>query len=266
MTSDRDFNGSLPDLYDRHLGPLFFAPYAADIAGRAAATGAANVLELAAGTGIATEALAATLPGVRIEATDLNEAMVSLAASRRPLPMVRWSVADAMEVPFPDGTFDLVVCQFGVMFFPDFVHAFREARRVLNSNGTFLFNVWDGIEHNEAARIVSAAAGSLFPGDPPRLLQRKPYGYGDPSPIEDNLREAGFSDVSYDVVTKRSYAPSARHAAIGVCEGTPLRHEINARDPERMREVVETATRELERALGDGAIDAAMRAYVYAAR
>jgi SAM-dependent methyltransferase len=266
MTSDRDFTGSLPDLYDRHLGRLFFSPYAADIGERASATGAGNILELAAGTGIATEVLATALPRARIEATDLNDGMIGLAASRRPLPTVRWSVADATELPFPNGTFDLVVCQFGVMFFPDRLRAFREARRVLSTDGTFLFNVWDGLEHNDVARIVSAAAGAVFPADPPLFIQRTPHGYGDPLPIENDLRKAGFSHVAYDVVAKRSHAPSARHAAIGLCEGTPLRHEINARDPERMRDVIDTATRELERALGDGAIDAAMRAYVYTAR
>jgi SAM-dependent methyltransferase len=266
MTSDRDFTGSLPDVYDRNLGPLLFSPYADDIGERASATRAGNILELAAGTGIATKALATWLPAAHIEATDLNESMVALAAARRPLPAVRWSAADAMYLPFENGTFDLVVCQFGVMFFPDRLRAFREARRVLTSDGTFLFNVWDGIGHNDVARIVSAAAGTLFPDDPPLFMERTPYGYADPLPIEDDLREAGFRHVVYELVAKRSRAPSARDAAIGLCEGTPLRHEIHARERERMRDVIDAATCELERAFGHEAIDGAMRAYVYTAR
>jgi ubiquinone/menaquinone biosynthesis C-methylase UbiE len=263
--SDTRFTGSIPETYDRHLVPMFFAPYASDLAERARALGARRVLEVAAGTGVVTRALAAALPDARIEATDLNDAMVSFAASRNPLPRVRWSAADAMALPFPDRDFDLAVCQFGVMFFPDRGRAFREARRVLAPGGTYLFNVWDGIEQNDVARIVSEAAAATFPGNPPLFMQRGPHGHSDCAAIERSLRQSGFTRIACEAVVQRSRAPSARDAALGVCEGTPLRHEILDRDPRRLGEVVEAATRALRSAFGDGAIDGSMRAFVFAA-
>ncbi len=263
---DAAFTGSIPEVYERHLVPLLFVPYADDIAARARAIGARRVLEIAAGTGVVTRALAEALPEARIEGTDLNEAMVSFAAARTAIPAIRWSTADAAALPFENGSFDLAVCQFGVMFFPDRLKAFREARRVLAPGGTYLFNVWDDLEHNDVGRMVSDAAAAAFPDDPPLFLRRTPYGHGDTGAIQRDLREAGFTDIACDIVAKRSRAASARDAAFGYCEGTPLRNEITSRDPERLTEVTDAAARAIGSALGDGAIDGAMRAYVFTAR
>jgi ubiquinone/menaquinone biosynthesis C-methylase UbiE len=265
MNSDTSFTGSVPNVYDSKLGPLIFAPYAEDMADRAEALRAGRVLELAAGTGIATAALARRLPDARIEATDLNADMVSLARSRRELGTVRWSIADAMALRFDDAAFDLVTCQFGVMFFADRPRAFRETRRVLEPGGAFLFNVWDSLEQNDVARIVTAAVAAAFSDDPPSFVERTPHGHGDPAPIQRDLRDAGFSTVTYEAVIRQSCAPSARDAAVGICQGTPLLNEINARDPKRLSEIIDSATRALERALGTGAIEGGMRAFIYAA-
>ncbi len=264
--SDAAFTGSLPQTYDSYLGPLLFEPYAADIAERVRESGAHRVLELAAGTGIVTRALAAALPRARIDATDLNEAMVAFAARSQPNEAIRWSVADAMALPFDDGVFDLVVCQFGVMFFPDRVRAFSEARRMLTPSGQYVFNVWSDLDHNDVARTVSDAAAGVFPDDPPLFLRRTPYGHGDPATLERELRQAGFTHVRCDAVERRSHAASARDAVRGYCEGTPLNHEIIARDPSRLTDVIDIATRALEATFGQGDIDAAMRAFVFTAR
>ena len=259
------FTGRIPEIYDRALGPLLFAPYAADIAERAKALGAESILEVAAGTGIVTEALARALPDATIEATDLNQAMVDFASSRRATTALRWSVADAQSLPFDDKTFDLVVCQFGVMFFPDRGKAFREARRVLRNRGTYLFNVWDGLESNKIPRIVSDAAMTIFPDDPPLFLRRTPYGHGDPVAIERDLRSAGFSEVVCGRLEKRGRCPSSSAAASGIVEGTPLRFEIEARDARRLQDVVEAATHALDKAYGGGAVDDLMSAFVFSA-
>src|SRR5581483_8465702 len=154
------------------------------------------------------------------------EAMVSFAASRNPSPRVRWSTADATALPYPDRAFDLAICQFGVMFFPDRGRAFREARRVLSPGGTYLFSVWDGIEQNEITRIVSRALAAMFPQNPPTFMERGPHGHGDCVALERDLRESGFMHVGWEPVALRSRAASARDAAVALCEGTPLRHEI----------------------------------------
>ena len=223
------------------------------------------MLEIAAGTGIATRALAIALGDAHIEATDLNETMVAFAATRSVSPTVRWSAANAMALPFENGRFELAVCQFGVMFFPDRLRAFREVRRVLAPRGTFLFNVWDNLAHNDVARIVSEAVEAAFPDDPPLFVRRTPHGHGDPAGIDRHLREAGFDDIECELVAQRSRAASARDAAVGICEGTPLRYEIIARDPQRLSEVVDAATLALQAAFDGDTIDGAMRAYVFTA-
>ncbi|HTJ25072.1 MAG TPA: methyltransferase domain-containing protein [Candidatus Limnocylindria bacterium] len=263
--TDTAFVGSIPEQYDRFLGPLFFVPYAQDVAARARAIGPRRILEIAAGTGIVTRALADALPEAHIEATDLNEAMIALARARSTAPGVRWSTADAMALPFDDARFDLAVCQFGVMFFPDRARAYREARRVLAPEGTYLLSVWDEIAHNDVAQIVSQAAATVLPDDPPQFLRRTPHGYADPAAIEGELRAAGFTRIAWERVPKRSRGITVREAALGLVEGSPLRNEIAARGRDRLPEVLEAATRALREAFGGDAVDGAMCAYVFTA-
>jgi SAM-dependent methyltransferase len=220
------FAGSIPALYERHLGPLLFAPYAADLAARAAALGPRRILETAAGTGIVTAALAAALPAAEIIATDLNQAMLDVAATA--LPGIDFRQADAQALPFADAAFDLVVSQFGVMFFPDRIGAYGEARRVLRPGGAFLFNAWDRLERNPVTAAVGAALAAHFPDDPPSFYARIPFGYHDPARIEADLRAAGFTGIAIETVALASRV-DARAAATGLCQGTPLRAEIEAR-------------------------------------
>src|SRR5262249_6553117 len=149
--TDKAFVGSIPAIYDRHLGPMIFEPYALDVAERAARLAPKRILEIAAGTGIVTRALVRSLPAVPLVATDLNQPMLDHASTQTTAGSVPWRQADAQALPFEDGSFDLVICQFGVMFFPDKPKAYSEARRVLVADGHFLFNVWDRIEENEVA-------------------------------------------------------------------------------------------------------------------
>ena len=193
--SDATFEGPLPGFYQQYLVPLIFEPYAADLARRL--TGRwplRRVLEIAAGTGVVTRHLATALPGsVTIVATDLNQAMLDQAAATGTSRPVEWRQADAASLPFPDRSFDAVVCQFGAMFFPDKARAFAEVRRVLRAGGIFLFNVWDRIEDNEFADVITAELAILYPADPPRFLARTPHGYADRATIQRDLSAAGFA-------------------------------------------------------------------------
>ena len=180
--TDAIFAGSIPKFYETHLVPLIFEPYAPDLARRLASNAAGRVLELAAGTGVATRALASILPATSsIVATDLNVPMLEQAKAIDIARPVEWRQADAMQLPFENGAFDAVVCQFGVMFFPDKPLAFSEARRVLAEGGVFVFNVWDRIEENEFADMVTTALTRRYPDDPPRFLARVPHGLLRPS-------------------------------------------------------------------------------------
>jgi SAM-dependent methyltransferase len=264
MPADNVFAGSVPELYETHLVPLIFQPYADDLKERVAALNASRILEIAAGTGVVTRALA-TLPndGLTIVATDLNQAMLDRAATVETARPVTWRQADAMALPFRDGEFDAVVCQFGAMFFPDKAKAFSEARRVLGPGGHFIFNVWDRISENEFADVVTTAMETVFPGDPPRFLARTPHGHHDVSALAREVVGGGFTKAPrIETVTARSRAASARVPAIAYCQGTPLRNEIEARDASRLAEATDVATAALARRFGAGAVDGKIQAHV----
>jgi SAM-dependent methyltransferase len=261
---DKVFAGAIPKLYEELLVPLIFAAYADDIAGRVTARSPARVLEIAAGTGVVTRALASRLPeSTVIVATDLNPGMLETAQATGTARPVQWRACDAMQLPFGDGEFDAVVCQFGVMFFPDRAHAFAEARRVLRPGGAFSFNAWDRIEDNEFADVVTTALAAVYPADPPRFLARTPHGYHDPAVIEGDLRRAGFTAAArIETVTRRSAADSPRHPAVAYCQGTPLRNEIEARGAPSLAEATEAAAAALARRFGPGRVDARIQALV----
>ena len=264
--SDTVFAGSIPALYDRYLGKLIFEPYAADLTSRVASGPARRILETAAGTGILTRALAASLPGAaEIVATDLNQPMLDFAAAQSGVERVQWQRADALSLPFPDRSFDAVACQFGAMFFPDKVAGYREALRVLRPGGRFVFSVWDRIEENEFADVLTEAVAALFPGDPPNFLARTPHGYHDSERIAAELGSAGFVRIDIETVARRSQAASPRDPAIGFCQGTPLRNEIEARDPSRLAEATDAAAAALESRFGSGPIDGKIQALVITA-
>jgi SAM-dependent methyltransferase len=263
---DKLFTGSIATFYETWLVPLIFEPYAADLAQRVGALGACRILEVAAGTGVVTRALAA-LPdaGLSIVATDLNQAMLDEAARVGTARPVRWQQADAQALPFADAAFDAVVCQFGVMFFPDKARAFHEARRVLRPGGTFVFNAWDRIEDNEFADTVTTALAGLFPDDPPRFLARTPHGYHDVAAIARDLAAGGFTaPPQVATVAARSRADAARVPAIAYCQGTPLRSEIMARDPARIDEATDVAAAAIARRFGPGPVEGRIQAPVVA--
>ena len=265
-SADKLFAGSIPELYDTYLVPLIFEPYAGDLARRLGARHPRRVLEIAAGTGVVTRAVATALPSsVDIIATDLNQAMLDRASSVGTCRPVEWRQADAMALCFDDGSFDAVVCQFGAMFFPDKPQAFAEARRVLAPGGVLLFNEWDRIEENEFAAAITAALGGLFPQDPPRFLARTPHGYYATEVIRQDLAKAGFARPPViETPAFRSKAASSRIPAIGYCQGTPLRNEIETRDPAGLGKATDICAAAIASHFGTGAVDGKIQAHIVA--
>jgi ubiquinone/menaquinone biosynthesis C-methylase UbiE len=265
MTHDAHFAGSIPALYEECLVPVLFAPYAADLVARAAALGPARVLELAAGTGAVSHALAEALPGARITATDLNPAMLEVAARRGAAPNLAFAPADAQALAFADGAFDLVLAQFGAMFFPDKPAAFAEAKRVLAPGGTLLFNVWGPLADNTGSLAIHEAVRAALPEPKPAFIARTPFGYHDPATIEAELRAGGFTEIAIERVALASPPGSAAALATGMCRGSPLANELAAHsreDRERACAAAEQAARAAE--ARDGGL--AMAALVVQAR
>jgi ubiquinone/menaquinone biosynthesis C-methylase UbiE len=267
--SERDklFAGSIPEIYDTYLVPLIFEAFANDLAERVAALHPATILETAAGSGVVTRALASRLStDAHYTVTDLNQPMLDHAASKQePDSRISWRQADALNLPFDDESFDAVVCQFGVMFYPHRITGYAEAHRVLKPGGTLLFNVWDDIGSNEFANVVTEVAAAVFPDDPPQFLPRTPYGYHKEDLIRRELSQAGFSDVTYETLEEKSSAPSPHHPAIAYCQGTPLRNEIEARDANLLDDVTDRAAEAIASLYGTGPVTAKIKGHIITA-
>jgi len=266
QATDAKFTGSIPELYDRYMVPLMFEPYAEDLALRLSDLQRGTLLELAAGTGVVTRALRRALPSdVHIVATDLNEGMLKVAANRVSGPALSFQQADAQKLPFADGSADAIVCQFGMMFVPDKSAAQREAARVLAPGGRFVFNVWDRLDNNEVSLIVERAVQDLYPQDPPRFFERTPFGYFDADTIRAQLQATGFQRIEVTTVEQTTQAASAEHVAIALCQGTPLRGEVEARNPEGLSAATAAATNALVARFGAGPFQNRMSALVVTA-
>lgn len=263
------FAGSIPELYDRFMGPTIFEPWVAPVTERIAALTPRGILEIAAGTGFLAEHLSHVLPDAAIIATDLNAPMVDYAARTRHAPGVVWEVADAMSLPYRDGAFDVVACVFGAMFFPDRPAAYREMKRVLAPHGTVVLAIWDGIATHDIERITCETLTQLMKDESnPPFLERVPHGYGDPERITADLVDAGFGDITVEQLTLTSTA-AAEDIAVGEVQGNPGRHETEAKVPGGLLAATEAVAAALLTHLGTGngdEISGSMSAFVVQAR
>ena len=265
---DKVFTGSIPEVYDSHLVPLIFEQYAADMATRAAALGPDAVLEIAAGSCVVARAVARELStSTRHVVSDLNAPMLERAASVQPRPeLIEWLPADALDLPLDDNIFDLVLCQFGCMFFPDRIASYREARRVLKPGGAFVFNMWDRIEENDFANVVTKALAEMYPSDPPQFLARTPHGHYDTAVYRAELEAAGFDEITIEPLDAISAADSPAVPAVAYCQGTPLRNEIEALDPFGLVTATDVAASAIASYFGAGPVEGRIRAFVITAR
>ncbi|MCU1659813.1 MAG: ubiE 4 [Pseudonocardiales bacterium] len=262
MSADTSWVESMPEIYDRCLGPALFGPYAAHLAAMAAELAPRRVLELAAGTGIATAELVRALPEAAITATDLNPAMVAWGSDR--VSGATWRQADAQDLDdFPAHSFDLVVCQFGVMFFPDKAAAFAETARVLAPGATMLFTVWDAVHLSPFPAALVESLATVLPEDPPSFIVRIPHGYADPGQIAKDLEAGGLRSASIEPLVLRGAAPSARVVAEGFCLGSPLRFALQERGS--LDHLTAALSDEMTARLGDGPIEGDLAGYVVSA-
>ena len=280
------FVGSIPENYDRYLGPVLFEPYARDLAARLVAKAGARVLELACGTGIVTSRLRERMPvGATLTATDLNEPMLEIARHRLANARgIEWRQADACALPFPPASFDAVVCQFGLMFVPDKPAAFREVRRVLVPGGQFLFNTWDSIEVNPFARIAADTIRRIVPIDPPTFYEL-PFSMHDRAAIAALLKDAGFgadddtgtagagasggasaAPARIEAVALQGESPATRDLATGLIEGNPVGPSLRERGGVSTDALRDALAEALAREMGDRPARVALRALVVSAR
>jgi SAM-dependent methyltransferase len=262
MAADSSWVDTMPELYDRCLGPALFAPCAQRLARVVAEHAPQSVLEIAAGSGILTAELVRRMPAAQITATDLNPDMVSWGAQRVSGPT--WLAADAQSLQFPDGSFDLIVCQLGVMFFPDKAGAFAEAARVLRPGGVFVFSVWDTVDTSPFPAALVSGLADVFPDDPPDFVVRIPHGYHDPDRIRLDIAAGGLVLDGIERFVLRGIAPSARRLAEGFCYGTPLRFALRERGD--LEQHTEAVAERMTVRLGAGPVEGDLAGFVVSAR
>ena len=266
--ADTAFTGNIPNLYQKHLVPLLFGPWAELLANRAATFSPRRVLETAAGTGVLTSALVRSCPGADIVATDLNSAMLEVARSGLPGDApVRLLPADACALPFGDATFDLACSQFGIMFYPDRVKSYSEAVRVLRPRATLIAAVWGSLDDNPVSQAAQRSMEVAFPDDPPRFLARTPFSYHDAETILDEAKRGGFASVAVERIVLPHPPLPADDAVRGLVYGSPLRAEIEERGPGALKRAAEAVASGLCGLLDrEGRIDASMTALIIIAR
>ena len=265
VSVDVRFSGSVPANYERYMVPLLFRPYAEVLAQRASHFGPEDVLETAAGTGVVTHALVEALPEARIVATDLNQPMLDVAATRVSSPNLVFQQADALQLPFGDSGLDLVVCQFGAMFYPDRVQGHSEARRVLRDGSHYLLAIWDRIDRNMLSHLANQSMKALFPDDPPQFMVRGPFSYHDPASIEDDLHAAGFDSVEIQTVALSSRSPSAEDSVRGLVYGSPMGLELADYGEGALDQVFEHLLAKARQFEGPDGFEAPMSAHIVTA-
>jgi ubiquinone/menaquinone biosynthesis C-methylase UbiE len=261
MSKIASFAGSVPQNYDKYLGPVLFEPYALDLVNRV--SGARNILEIACGTGRVTRHLVNTLPaGGKLVATDLNADMLNVARPVISDARIEWKVVDAQELPFADNSFDHVICQFGVMFFPDKAKAMEETYRVLQPGGRYIFNVWDALEFNPRSAIIKTVMDELMGADAPDFLKKGPFSWFDKEEIASLMERSGFKNIHLDIVRKSAYFETPDDLVNGFVKGSPLSSYLAEQTGELQQKIVTGLQQRIRSEFGDGRLESPMQAIV----
>lgn len=257
------FTGNDATNYEKYLGPLLFEPSAIMLLPFLDAPNIHFVLEISSGTGRVTKHLRNLFPeSISIIASDISSDMLEVAKEKLTGDDVKFQVADAQDLPFADSSFDLVVCQYGIMFFPDKLRGFREALRVLKPGGRFVFTTWDRTENMPLMKIIfNDSIISLFPGeDPKRFLT--PFLLHDPAVLNGFLTQAGFRSNQVFPVDFKSTTSSPEDVINGLFLKHPLGREVAAKNPDLLKPVAEKMLEKVRNYLNEVSYTFDLRAYI----
>src|SRR5437667_6132081 len=240
-------SGNAAEFYERYVG-LLMQPWVQCLVAVAALQPAEHVLDVACGTGFVARLAAERVRAKgRVVGIDLNASMIEAAraASGHDAEVrIEWRTGDAGALPFENDVFDVVLCQQGVQFFPDRVHALREMRRVLRVGGRLAFTVWSAIGDtpyhaslaDALARHLSAEAASMA---------RAPYALHDAVELHGLVASAGFRNVNVRPTIKTTTLPLPAEFVPGHLAALPMAQEIARLSTERRNALVEEITEAL---------------------
>ena len=261
MEKTAAFEGSVPANYERYLGPFLFEPYALDLVSRLKDKKYSDILEIACGTGRVTAHLAKSVKHDTLTATDFNPDMISVAKEIIKNKKIKWMPADAMELPFEDSSFDLIVIQFGIMFFPDKEKGLKEIYRVLKTGGKLIYNTWNKEETNEAIHEGRVIIESYF-GENPPIFYSVPFSMYDDRELTTLTRRAGFKSITTTLVKKEGIGPSASDLSKGIVEGNPVYLSIIERIPSSLNNIKDDIQKKLVEKFGDKPVKSPLQAWV----
>jgi ubiquinone/menaquinone biosynthesis C-methylase UbiE len=217
-------SGNAAEVYARQLAPAMFAPWAPRLVDAAGVRTGEHVLDVACGTGVVAVAAAERVGSSgRVVGLDINGAMLAVARSLPPVGdvTVEWVEASALDVPFSESTFDVVLCQHGLQQFPDRSVAVREMHRVLKSGGRLAANVWSRIDGSPGMMALVQALEQHV-GIEAANNRRAPFALGDADELRRLCEEAGFNDVSVNTVVETARFASPEALVEAQLGATPL--------------------------------------------
>jgi ubiquinone/menaquinone biosynthesis C-methylase UbiE len=226
------FTAGIAEIYEKYLAPVFFISTSKDLVTHIPGS-PAKILELATGTGQVTRILVERYPDAKIFATDLNPGMLGVAKRIVTSENISWDIVNAEEIPYSSDEFDALICQFGIMFFPDKQKALGEAYRVLKPGGTITFNTWDKLESNHICKLADDAVKSVFKVDPPQFYH-VPFSMYDTDEMTKMMQSAGFKNIKIENRKIEGFSDSAENAVLAFTEGNPIAEQIKERDESKL--------------------------------
>ena len=257
---------SASEAYERYLVPPLFTRWGERLVDAGEVQVEDRVLDVACGTGIVARRVAARTGGDSIVGLDINDGMLAVAeaAAADVQPPIEWRQGDATDLPFSEGSFDVVCCQQALQFFDDPAGAIEEMRRVLAPDGRVAVSVWRPLEYQPGYVVLADALDRLV-GEEAGAMMRSPFPAWDDDHLRTLAREAGFEDVAITIEIGAMRYPSATEFVRREAASSPLAEPIASAQREVRDDLVQEIEERLEDYTDEEGITFPMESYVLTA-
>ncbi len=217
-------SGSAAEVYETFFVPALFQEWTGRVADAAQIQAGDRVLDVACGTGVLTRTVAERVGKNGVIGLDVNDGM--LAVAREKSADIEWKQGVAENLPFEDGSFDAVVCQFGLMFFDNRQVAIQEMMRILRTGGRLAVAVWDSLDRTPGYAAMVDLLLRLF-GEEAANGLRAPFVLGEVEEVRDLFKSAGIHEVKVDTIVGIARFPSIESWVYTDIKGWVLADMIN---------------------------------------